>query len=374
MSDVLSRYNTATNAYSNSVGSANEFQKSYNQQFYNDFLDESAGYKAAKAKRDAYVTAAKDKAKASVAAAITSDKEEASRVIEASGGAIGAIEAVKAIRTRVKERAAKKAANKGDQDQKGDGDAEESGDAQGTEGQTASVQTAEDHSGDVEAPSAEPDPAPVSRGGDVEMTELNSAPESSDPASVTGGGESVEANFGSLGDQPYASSGSGLTDAATGIDATGESLEASNVAATAAGNESALATYSSQLADVSEEAGTSLLSGISEAAGTAVGALADVGGAIAGSAAGEALSTVLAVAPEAAAVVGVGIGLYDLFHHHHHKQPPPDLTNAPPAPPQAPTMQVAAQGATRDLANSRAEFTTPSFDSVTDTAGSISAF
>ena len=38
MSDVLSRYNTATNAYSNSVGSANEFQKSYNQQFYNDFL------------------------------------------------------------------------------------------------------------------------------------------------------------------------------------------------------------------------------------------------------------------------------------------------------------------------------------------------
>jgi len=372
MSDVLSRYNTATNAYSNSVGSANEFQKSYNQQFYNDFLDESAGYKAAKAKRDAYVTAAKDKAKASVAAAITSDKEEASRVIEASGGAIGAIEAIKGIRSRIKERAAKKAANKGDQDQKGDGDAEESGDAQGTEGQTASVQTAEDHSGDVEAPSA--DPAPVSRGGDIEMTELNSAPETSEPASATGGGESVEANFGSLGDQPYASTGSGVTDAATGIDATGESLEASNVAATAASNESALASYGAELSSAGEEAGTSLLSGISEAAGTAVGALADVGGAIAGSAAGEALGTVLAVAPEAAAVVGVGIGLYDLFHHHHHKQPPPDLTNAPPAPPQAPTMQVAAQGATRDLANSRAEFTTPSFDSVTDTAGSISAF
>ena len=41
MTDVLSRYNTATQAYSSSVGSANEFQKSYNQEFYNNFAQDS---------------------------------------------------------------------------------------------------------------------------------------------------------------------------------------------------------------------------------------------------------------------------------------------------------------------------------------------
>ena len=152
MTDVLSRYNTATQAYSSSVGSANEFQKSYNQEFYNNFLNESEGYKQAKATRDRYVTAAKDKAKASVAAAITKDKEDAARLVEGSASALAGIEAVRGIRARMKARAAQKAENKGDQDQRGEGDAGESGDAEGTEGATSSMQTADDAGDDLVTP------------------------------------------------------------------------------------------------------------------------------------------------------------------------------------------------------------------------------
>ncbi len=45
MADVLGRYNTATQAYGNSVGSANEFQKGYNATLYENQLSENANYK-----------------------------------------------------------------------------------------------------------------------------------------------------------------------------------------------------------------------------------------------------------------------------------------------------------------------------------------
>ena len=41
MADVLQRYNNATQAYSSGISSTNEFQNSYNQNFYNDFLEKN---------------------------------------------------------------------------------------------------------------------------------------------------------------------------------------------------------------------------------------------------------------------------------------------------------------------------------------------
>ena len=76
-----------------------------------------------------------------------------------------------------------------------------------------------------------------------------------------------------------------------------------------------------------------------------------------GSGIGDALLAGAGIASEAIPVVGglvaIGIGLYDLFHHHSKPKPPPPPTNT-----------VSQKG----------EMVVPSFDSVTDTPASQSAF
>ena len=112
-----------------------------------------------------------------------------------------------------------------------------------------------------------------------------------------------------------------------------------------------------------------------EALGASVAAEAtEAGAAATGAALAEGLSTALAVAPELAGVGLVAYGLYDLFHHHHHNPAPVDPASTGITVPKAPVNNPAAQGATTDVRSTRAEFTTPSFDAVTDVAGSISAF
>jgi hypothetical protein len=368
MADVLQRYNNATQAYSSGISGANEFQNSYNQNFYNDFLTKNAAYKSAVERQKEAMTALRDQATAAAANASNLDKEEASRLVEAGGAAVGGIEVAKGIYKRVR-----KGANGGEDGSGGSPDAgganetsQVSAMGDGEVGDAGSMRAA------VNTAMADDDLAtpPVSPRQSADMDaepptqpagELDAAHTS---ASAEGGGEGVEgANFGSLGEQPYARSAvMGGNESRADV-----SMEPSTDPAV----RTPIQTAGEEAGEVAGEVG-----GVeTEALGTSVAAEAATAGAAAtGAAIGEGLATALAVAPELAGVALVGYGLYDLFHHHHHHAAPvtPDQTGIKV--PDAPKAQPAAQGATSDVRSTRAEFTTPSFDAVTDVAGSISAF
>lgn len=130
----------------------------------------------------------------------------------------------------------------------------------------------------------------------------------------------------------------------------GESAEAEATADTAA--------ETTEATSVAQGASEATASGIAETA-------AETGGEVAGEVAADAATSaaldtalgVASVAAEAVPVVGglvaLGIGLFELFHHHSKPKPPP--------PPQQTTTQ-------------KGEVVVPSFDSVTDTPASVSAF
>ncbi len=373
MADVLGRYNTATQAYGNSVGSANEFQKSYNQTLYENQLSESNSYKNAVAKRNqtirdakALTNQAKQVAQNKLAEAIAGDKEQASRVIDAAGGTIAGIQAAKAIRNRIRNIGKKE--NKGDNDEKGDGAGEDEGAATESQGATGGVEAAED----VSAPSR--DLGPSASGSAEQPVE----------ESMFGTGQ---------GDFPVSQGSNfpGIVDPATksvpdrmGIDTSQYSgLEQRDLGSVEDYNKVQNARYEAATSaeegggEFATESAGALAGGVEGSEGAAIAAQATEEAAEGiGSAIGEYAGAALALAPEAVALVGLGVGVYDLFHHHHHKAPPPDLSQVPKVPtaPPPPQIEQATQGATRDIANTRAEFTTPSYDSVTDTAGSISAF
>lgn len=368
MADVLQRYNNATQAYSSGISGANEFQSSYNQNFYNDFLTKNEAYKNAVDRQAVAMKGLKEQAAAKAASLVADDEAQASRLIEAGGAAVGGIEVAKGVYKRVR-----KGGNGGED---GSGGSPDAGGANETSQVNAMGDGEVGDAGNLRAaintaladddlatppvsarPSIDMDAEPPTRSA-PEMNSAHSAP------SAEGTGEGVEgANFGTLGEQSYAtSSGMGLSEPRTNVSTEPTTDPAVRTPIQTAGEEAG---------EVAGEVG-----GVeTEALGASVAADAASAGAVAtGAAIGEGFTTALAVAPELAGVALVGYGLYDLFHHHHHHAAPvtPDQTGIKV--PDAPKAQPAAQGATSDVRSTRAEFTTPSFDAVTDVAGSISAF
>lgn len=377
---VAQRYTDATQSFAGNTNQANEFQARYNQQFYNDFLSENNAYKSAVETRKAFKKAAEEKSKDLLAAAIAKDKETGSRYVDAGMGAVGAVEALKAIKSRVKKAMSKKADSKTDNDPDGSGGDAEQGDA--TETTTGSGVEQENDVSNVADRSAESVPDSAS--------EVQAAvPESQEASSAVGVGEETgeTGNFFGRGLGEFSvdqgKSFAGIVDPASktvpdrmGIDMSSYSgLEGRDVASTSEVNAERTAQYTEALGEDTAEFGTEAAGAIlggTESGLVAAGATEEAAAA-AGATMGEVAGTLLAAAPEVAGIAAAGYGLYELFAHHHHKAPPPDMTAAPPVP-QKPALLTATQGATSDLRNSRAEFTTPSFDSVTDFSGSVSAF
>ena len=364
MADVLQRYNNATQAYSSGISSANEFQSSYNQNFYNNFLTENAAYKSAQARQKEAMTALRNAAAAKAADATNLDKEEASRLVEAGGAAVGGIEVAKGVYRRIRRGGKGGEDGGGDEADAGGTSGEADAFGAGAEGEggelTAAVNTAL-ASDDLATPPVSPR---QSADMDAEQATQPAGEMNTTAQSAEGLGEGNEAaSFGSLGEQPYASS-TGL-----GLNETGR-----EEVATEPTTDPAVRTPLESGAGEAEAAGE--VGGVeTEALGASVAAEAtEAGAAATGAALAEGLSTALAVAPELAGVGLVAYGLYDLFHHHHHNPAPVDPASTGITVPKAPVNNPAAQGATTDVRSTRAEFTTPSFDAVTDVAGSISAF
>ncbi len=363
MADVLQRYNNATQAYSSGISGANEFQNSYNQNFYNNFLTENAAYKSAQSRQKEAMSALKNAAAAKAQAATNLDKEEASRLVEAGGAAVGGIEVAKGVYRRIRRGGKGGEDGGGDEADAGGTSGEADAFGAGAEGEggelTAAVNTAL-ASDDLATPPVSPR---ASGDMDAEQATQPAGEMNTTANSAEGLGEGNEAaSFGSLGDQPYASS-SGM-----GMSETREEV------ATEPTTDPAVRTPLEGGAGEAEAAGE--VGGVeTEALGASVAADAAEAGAVAtAGAVGEGFATALAVAPELAGVALVGYGLYDLFHHHHHNAAPVDPSSTGITVPKAPVNNPAAQGATSDVRSTRAEFTTPSFDAVTDVAGSISAF
>lgn len=371
MSSALDRYNIANQSYSSSISGIDEFQRGYNQNYQENIIEETQAYKQAKQKRADYIALAKEKATSQALQKLGAERELGGQITEGSLAVLTGIETGKAIikkgkALRERFKSGKKSNDLKENDPQGDGGAEnEEGigevEAENTEGRVQSSQ-------DIET-------TPEPKGGEIEMTEIKSTePPSLEETSI----KPVSQSNDPFGDMGEVSDSRGL-DIPEGADYTQRGLtdrEHQNLESTNEENLSRETSYKSELAETGEEGG--------EVAGEVGGEVAGEVGAEVGaeattsalSTAGEIAGTVAEAIPvvgEVGALVGIGVGLYEAFHHHHAKVQPPDLTQAPP-PPKPPQLLQQAQGSTRDIRNTRAEFTTPSYDSVTNMSGSVTAF
>ena len=394
MADVLQRYNNATQAYSSGISSTNEFQNSYNQNFYNDFLEKNAAYKSAVERRNEITKQLKQQALDKAAALTGADEARASQYVEAGGAALGAYEVGKGVY--------KKFRNRGKGGEEGEGEGADAGAAEGMEadefgsGGTSLAQNAEAAwnsalaSDDLATPPVSP------RASEANLDADQSAPRASStgrinesetavgedgdaaalPSQMTFEGEASQARVGqNVAENLQGSNPFGMSRTSYTQESAADALESTQTAATEQANRSLI----SQAGEDIENVGRTIGGEIGGVEAEAVGALTAEGAsegaaAAAGAGIGEALGTFAAAAPELAGVALVGYGLYDLFHHHHHNPAPVTPEQTGVTDPNKPTLNPLAQGATSDIRSTRAEFTTPSFDAVTDVAGSISAF
>ena len=394
MADVLQRYNNATQAYSSGISSTNEFHNSYNQNFYNDFLEKNAAYKSAVERRNEITKQLKQQALDKAAALTGADEARASQYVEAGGAALGAYEVGKGVY--------KKFRNRGKGGEEGEGEGADAGAAEGMEadefgsGGTSLAQNAEAAwnsalaSDDLATPPVSP------RASEANLDADQSAPRASStgrinesetavgedgdaaalPSQMTFEGEASQARVGqNVAENLQGSNPFGMSRASYTQESAADALESTQTAATEQANRSLI----SQAGEDIENVGRTIGGEIGGVEAEAVGALTAEGAsegaaAAAGAGIGEALGTFAAAAPELAGVALVGYGLYDLFHHHHHNPAPVTPEQTGVTVPNKPTLNPLAQGATSDIRSTRAEFTTPSFDAVTDVAGSISAF
>tara|TARA_Y100000592_G_scaffold75825_1_gene118557 strand:- start:1369 stop:2556 length:1188 start_codon:yes stop_codon:yes gene_type:complete len=395
MADVLQRYNNATQAYSSGIDSTRSFQDSYNQNFYNDFLEKNAAYKSAVERRDELTKQLKQKALDNAAALTGADEAQASRLIEAGGAALGAYEVGKSVYKRFRG-SKEKGGEEGDGAAADAGAAEQGGADEFGMGREDLAQHAEARwntalaNDDLATPPASP------RASEPNVEDDATGPRASNPGRINesesgvGGdgeaaalpsqtafeGEATQARVGQNVAQNLESSNPfGISRAPATESSATDALESTQTAATESANRSLI----SQAGEDIENVGRTVGGEIGGVEAEAVGALAgegasEVAAAAAGAGIGEAISGIAAVAPELAGVALVGYGLYDLFHHHHHNPAPVNPADTGVKVPNKPTLNPLAQGATSDIRSTRAEFTTPSFDAVTDVAGSISAF
>ena len=409
MADVLQRYNNATQAYSSGISSTGAFQDQYNQNFYNDFLEKNSAYKSAVERRDEITKQLKQQALDKAAALTGADEEQASRLVEAGGAALGAYEVGKAVvkRTFFKGKNGKPKPTDGKEGggEEGTGGSADAGAAEGSQGDSfgsGGNSLAQNSTSAHEEALADEDwdtSPPVSpRASQANLEDDATGPRASNPGRINesesgvGGdgeaaalpsqtafeGEATQARVGQNVAQNLESSnpfGTSRAPPASESSAT-DALESTQTTATESANRSLI----SQAAEDTEKVGR----GIGEVAGEIGGVEAEAVGAISGASAdaaaaagatiGETLGAIGAALPEVAGVALVGYGLYDLFHHHHHNPAPVTAADTGVKVPNKPTLNPLAQGATSDIRSTRAEFTTPSFDAVTDVAGSISAF
>jgi hypothetical protein len=394
MADVLQRYNNATQAYSSGISSTNEFQNSYNQNFYNDFLEKNAAYKSAVERRNEITKQLKQQALDKAAALTGADEARASQYVEAGGAALGAYEVGKGVY--------KKFRNKMKGGEEGSGEGADAGAAEGMEadefgsGGTSLAQNAEAAwnsalaSDDLATPPVSPRASEANLEADQSAPRDNSTGRINEsetavgedgdaaalPSQMTFEGEASQARVGqNVAENLQGSNPFGMSRTAPTQESAADALESTQTAATESANRSLI----SQAGEDIENVGRTVGGEIGGVEAEAVGALAGEGAteaaaAAAGAGIGEAISGIAAVAPELAGVALVGYGLYDLFHHHHHNPAPVTPEQTGVTVPNKPTLNPLAQGATSDIRSTRAEFTTPSFDAVTDVAGSISAF
>ena len=396
MADVLQRYNNATQAYSSGISSTGAFQDQYNQNFYNDFLEKNAAYKSAVERRDEITKQLKAAAIDKAAALTGADEAQASRLVEAGGAALGAYEVGKGVYKKF--RGSRETGGEEGEGGGAEASAEGSGaDEFGMGG--ADVSQHAEASWNTALANDDLATPPVSpRASEANLEDDATGPRTSNPGRINesetgvGGdgeaaalpsdiafeGEATQARVGQNVAQNLESSnpfGTSRAPPASESSAT-DALESTQTTATESANRSLI----SQAAEDTEKVGR----GIGEVAGEIGGVEAEAVGAISGASAdaaaaagatiGETLGAIGAALPEVAGVALVGYGLYDLFHHHHHNPAPVTPADTGVKVPNKPTLNPLAQGATSDIRSTRAEFTTPSFDAVTDVAGSISAF
>ena len=396
MADVLQRYNNATQAYSSGISSTGAFQDQYNQNFYNDFLEKNAAYKSAVERRDEITKQLKAAAIDKAAALTGADEAQASRLVEAGGAALGAYEVGKGVYKKF--RGSRETGGEEGEGGGAEASAEGSGaDEFGMGG--ADVSQHAEASWNTALANDDLATPPVSpRASEANLEDDATGPRTSNPGRINesetgvGGdgeaaalpsdiafeGEATQARVGQNVAQNLESSnpfGTSRAPPASESSAT-DALESTQTTATESANRSLI----SQAAEDTEKVGR----GIGEVAGEIGGVEAEAVGAISGASAdaaaaagatiGETLGAIGAALPEVAGVALVGYGLYDLFHHHHHNPAPVTAADTGVKVPNKPTLNPLAQGATSDIRSTRAEFTTPSFDAVTDVAGSISAF
>jgi len=397
MADVLQRYNNATQAYSSGISSTGAFQDQYNQNFYNDFLEKNAAYKSAVERRDEITKQLKAAAIDKAAALTGADEAQASRLVEAGGAALGAYEVGKGVYKKF--RGSRETGGEEGEGGGAEASAEGSGaDEFGMGG--ADVSQHAEASWNTALANDDLATPPVSpRASEANLEDDATGPRTSNPGRINesetgvGGdgeaaalpsdiafeGEATQARVGQNVAQNLQSSNPFGTSRAPPTESSAtDALESTQTTATESANRSLI----SQAGEDIENVGRTVGRGVGEIGGVeaeAVGELAGEGAseaaaAAAGAGIGEAISGIAAVAPELAGVALVGYGLYDLFHHHHHNPAPVTPADTGVKVPNKPTLNPLAQGATSDIRSTRAEFTTPSFDAVTDVAGSISAF